>query len=45
MQVGAESLSGLTGGALAAITTKLPLLACAGAAIAGGLALGSWRRS
>src|ERR671922_98510 len=39
MQVGAESLSGLAGGALAAIVIKLPLLVFAGAAIVGGLTL------
>jgi MFS family permease len=39
MQVGAESLSGLAGGALAAVVIKLPLLVFAGAAIVGGLAL------
>jgi DHA1 family tetracycline resistance protein-like MFS transporter len=39
MQVGAESLSGLVGGALAAIVIKLPLLVFAGAAIVGALAL------
>jgi DHA1 family tetracycline resistance protein-like MFS transporter len=39
IQVGAESLSGLAGGGLAAITTKLPLLTFAGAAVAGGLAV------
>lgn len=43
MQVGAESLSGLTGGGLAAIATRLPLLTFAGAAIAGSLALASRR--
>jgi len=39
IQVGAESLSGLAGGALAAIVIKLPLLVFAGAAIVGALAL------
>jgi MFS family permease len=39
MQVGAESLSGLVGGGLAAAAIKLPLLVFAGAAIFGGLAL------
>jgi hypothetical protein len=39
MQNGAESLSGLVGGSLAAAATKLPLLVFAGAAILGGLAL------
>lgn len=45
MQVGAESLSGLAGGGLASIATKLPLLIFAGAAIAGSLALAPRRRS
>jgi MFS family permease len=44
MQVGAEALSGLVGGALAAIVIKLPLLVFAGAAIVGGLALAPLRR-
>jgi hypothetical protein len=39
MQVGAESLSGLGGGALAAILTSLPLLVCAGSALTGALLL------
>jgi MFS family permease len=39
MQVGAESLSGLVGGALAAIVITLPLLVFAGAAVAGSLLL------
>ena len=39
MQVGAESLSGLAGGALAAIEVELPLLVFAGVAVAGGLTL------
>jgi MFS family permease len=39
MQVGAESLSGLLGGALAASVIKLPLLVFAGAAVFGGLAV------
>ncbi len=39
MQVGAESLSGLLGGVLAASAIKLPLLVFAGAAIFGGLTL------
>jgi MFS family permease len=43
MQVGAESLSGLAGGVLASIAVKLPLLAFAGVAILGGLALGARR--
>jgi MFS family permease len=37
VQVGAESISGLVGGALAAIVVKLPLLVFAGAAIAGSV--------
>lgn len=44
MQVGAESLSGIAGGALAAVFIKLPLLACAGAAIVGGLLVAPLRR-
>jgi DHA1 family tetracycline resistance protein-like MFS transporter len=39
MQVGAESLSGVASGALAANVIKLPLLTFAGAAIVGALAL------
>ena len=39
MQVGTESLSGLAGGALAAIVIKLPLVVFAGAAVAGSLML------
>jgi MFS family permease len=39
MQVGAESLSGLVGGGLAAAAIKLPLLVFAATAIFGGLAL------
>ena len=39
MQVGAESLSGLAGGALAAIEVELPLLVFAGVAVAGGLTI------
>ncbi|MBV9165420.1 MAG: MFS transporter [Solirubrobacterales bacterium] len=39
IQVGAESISGLAGGGLAAIATKLPLLVFAGAAILGSVAL------
>jgi MFS family permease len=39
MQVGAESLSGLVGGSLAAAAIKLPLLVFAGAAVLGGLTL------
>jgi predicted MFS family arabinose efflux permease len=44
MQVGAESLSGLAGGALAAILIKLPLLIFAGAGIIGGLMVAGLRR-
>jgi MFS family permease len=44
MQVGAESLSGLVGGALAAIVITLPLLVFAGAAVAGSLLLASLAR-
>ena len=44
MQVGAESLSGLAGGALAAIVITLPLLVFAGAAVAGGLLLANLGR-
>ena len=44
MQVGAESLSGLVGGALAAIVITLPLLVFAGAAVAGGLLLANLGR-
>ena len=40
MQVGAESLSGLAGGALAAILITLPLLVFAWVAVAGSLTLG-----
>jgi len=39
MQVGAESVSGLIGGSLAAAAIRLPLLVFAGAAILGGLAV------
>jgi MFS family permease len=39
LQVGAEALSGLAGGALAAVLVKLPLLVFAGAAALGGLML------
>jgi predicted MFS family arabinose efflux permease len=39
MQVGAESVSGLVGGSLAAAAIRLPLLVFAGAAILGGLAV------
>ncbi|MGH2963367.1 MAG: MFS transporter [Solirubrobacterales bacterium] len=41
LQVGAEALSGVVGGVLAAIVVKLPLLAFAGVAIAGALLLAS----
>lgn len=44
MQVGAESLSGVAGGALAAVFIRLPLLVCAGAAIVGGLMVAPLRR-
>jgi DHA1 family tetracycline resistance protein-like MFS transporter len=44
MQVGAEALSGLVGGVLAAVLVKLPLLVFGGIAIAGGLMLASLRR-
>jgi MFS family permease len=44
MQVGAESLSGLVGGALAAIVISLPLLVFAGAAVAGSLLLANLAR-
>jgi MFS family permease len=44
MQVGAESLSGLAGGALAAALITLPLLVFAGVAVAGGLMLGNLTR-
>lgn len=39
MQVGAEAVSGLAGGGLAAVLVKLPLLVFAGAALLGGLLL------
>jgi MFS family permease len=39
LQVGAESVSGVLGGVLAAAAIKLPLLVFAGAAVSGGLAL------
>lgn len=39
MQVGAEALSGLVGGALAAVAFKLPLLALAAVAVAGAALL------
>jgi DHA1 family tetracycline resistance protein-like MFS transporter len=39
MQVGAESVSGLVGGSLAAAAIRLPLLVFAGAAILGGVAV------
>ncbi|HEX4433869.1 MAG TPA: MFS transporter [Acidimicrobiales bacterium] len=44
MQVGAESLSGLAGGALAAALITLPLLVFAGAAVAGGAMLAKQAR-
>jgi MFS family permease len=44
MQVGAESISGLAGGALAAILIGLPLVVFAGVAIVGGLTLLSFSR-
>ena len=44
MQVGAESLSGLAGGVLAAIMITLPLLVFAGAAVAGSLLLANLAR-
>jgi MFS family permease len=44
MQVGAESLSGLAGGALAAILIALPLLVFAGVAVAGSLLLANLAR-
>ncbi|HEX4126340.1 MAG TPA: MFS transporter [Acidimicrobiales bacterium] len=44
MQVGAESLSGLVGGALAAILITLPLLVFAGVAVAGSLLVANMAR-
>jgi hypothetical protein len=44
VQVGAESLSGLAGGALAAILITLPLLVFAGAAVAGSLLVANLAR-
>ena len=44
MQVGAESFSGLAGGALAAILITLPLLVFAGVAVAGSLLLANLAR-
>jgi DHA1 family tetracycline resistance protein-like MFS transporter len=44
MQVGAEALSGMVGGALAAVLIQLPLLVFAAAAMAGGLMVGGLRR-
>jgi MFS family permease len=44
MQVGAESLSGLAGGALAAIFITLPLLVFAGVAVVGSLLLANLAR-
>jgi DHA1 family tetracycline resistance protein-like MFS transporter len=43
MQVGAEAISGLVGGALAAILIKLPLVVFAAAAITGSLTLAGLR--
>ncbi len=45
MQVGAEALTGLLGGALAAVAVKLPLLVCSGAAIVGSGRLAGLRRA
>jgi MFS family permease len=45
LQVGAEALSGVVGGALAAIVVRLPLLVFAGVAIAGAVLLASERRA
>jgi hypothetical protein len=45
MQVGAEALTGLAGGALAGLLVKLPLLVFAGAAIVGSAFLLRLRRS
>jgi MFS family permease len=45
MQVGAEALTGLAGGALAALLVKLPLLVFAGAAVVGSALLLRLRRS
>ncbi len=42
MQVGAESLSGLAGGALAAAFITLPLLVFAGVTVAGSAMLGTF---
>ena len=44
MQVGAESLSGVVGGGVAAIFAELPLLVCAAAAISGGLLVALGRK-
>ncbi len=44
VQVGAESISGLVGGAFAAIVVTLPLLVFAGAAIVGSVLLGTQGR-
>ena len=44
MQVGAESLTGLLGGALAAVAVKLPLLVCSAAAVVGSARLAELRR-
>jgi DHA1 family tetracycline resistance protein-like MFS transporter len=45
MQVGAEAVTGVAGGALAAMFAKLPLLVFAGVALAGGARLARLRRS
>ena len=42
LQVGAEALSGLVGGALAAVLVKLPLLVFAACAVLGAVMLGGW---
>ena len=44
IQVGAEAISGLVGGALAAVLIELPLLVFAGVALAGSLMLASLSR-
>lgn len=43
MQVGAEALTGVAGGAFAAVLIKLPLLVFAGAAVVGGAMVGRVR--
>jgi DHA1 family tetracycline resistance protein-like MFS transporter len=45
MQVGAEALTGVVGGAFAAILIKLPLLVFAGAAFVGGAMVAGLRRT